>query len=233
MGASGSFAQLPANGGRPSAGDGQSPTLIYVVRRGWHIDIGFAVLALEPPLKSVAARFPDARYVFFGFGDQHYLLAKHRNGPVLLGALWPGRGLILATALDDTPQAAFGAEHVIVLTVSSSQAQAAQAFVARSLDAPDGHSPNTPQGTDMEQTGIEPYAPGPYEDSLYFAAKPTYSALHTCNTWVAEALKAAQLPIHSGGVIFAGQLWGQVRRLSRERASVPNPAQLQGGLDPF
>lgn len=206
-----------------SESTGQTSELIYVVRRGWHIDIGFAVTALEPPLQSLAAQFPGARYLFFGFGDQHYLLAKNRNGPVLLGALWPGRGMILATAVTSSPQAAFGEKHVIALAVTVNQAQNSQAFIGRSLSK---------SSDQYAQSAVRPYGEGPYEGSLYFSATPKYSAVHTCNTWAAEALKAAPLPIHSVGVIFAGQLWGQVRRLGQRRASLPSAAQLQGGLDP-
>ena len=212
-----SVAQPSAGIVRPFESAAQHSELIYVIRRGWHIDIGFAVRALEPPLQSLATQFPGARYLFFGFGDLHYLLAKDHNGPVLLGALWPGQGLILATAIAVTPKEAFGERQIIVLTVTVNQARAAQAFIARSLN----------------EDAVQPYAQGPYAASLYFAAKPKYSAVHTCNTWVAEALKAAQLPIHSVGVIFAGQLWSQVRRLAHRRASMPAPTQLQGGLDPF
>lgn len=196
----------------PHSSRAQPSENIYVVRRGWHIDIGFAVPALEPPLQSLAAQFPGARYVFFGFGDQHYLLAKNRNGPVLLGALWPGKGLILATAVTSTPRAAFGEEQVIALAVTVSEARSVQAFIGRSLN----------------KDAVQPYAQGPYEGSLYFAATQKYSAFHTCNTWVAEALKAAPLPIHSVGVIFAGQLWGQVRRLAHRRVSLPKLPQSAG-----
>jgi hypothetical protein len=218
-----SAAQPSALGARNTDGAAQSSESsarlsqpIYIARRGWHIDIGFAVGALEPSLRSLAVQFPDARYVFFGFGDRHYLLAKNRKGPVLLGALWPGRALILATALNSTPQAAFGEEHVVALAVTPSQSRNAQAFIARSVDP----------------KAVQPFAQGPYEGSLYFAATSKYSAFHTCNTWVAEALKAAPLPIHSIGVIFAGQLWRQVRRLGHRSAPLPDTAQLQGGFDP-
>jgi uncharacterized protein DUF2459 len=197
--------------------------VIYVVRRGWHIDVGFDVAQLQPPLKSMPGEFPGARYVFFGFGDQHYLLAKDRNAPVLLAALWPGRGMLLVTGLTSPPQDAFGADHVAALTVTADQARAAQTFIWQSLD---------------QRDSLKSYQRGPYEGSLYFSATPTYSAFHTCNTWAAEALKAATLPIHSGGVVFAGQLWGQVRRLERKlspgppRASLPGSAQLHGGFVP-
>jgi hypothetical protein len=212
--------QDPAAGTRTDAGSAK-PAVIYVARRSWHIDIGFAAADLQPPLDAVAAQFPGVRYLFFGFGDRHYLLAKDRNAPVLLAALWPGRGMILATALASSPQAAFGAAHVATLSLTDKQMRDIQAFVWRSLDK---------QSAEPESggSGIKPYAAGPYEGSLYFAATPTYWAFHTCITWAAESLRAAALPIHSAGVIFAGQLWTQVRRLEKKQSS----DQLQGGLVP-
>jgi hypothetical protein len=204
--------------------------VIYVVRRGWHIDVGFDVAELQPPLKSMLTAFPGARYVFFGFGDEHYLLAKDRNAPVLLAALWPGRGMLLVTGLASSPQEAFGADHVAVLAVTAEQARGAQIFIWQSLDQRE----NLNGGTDR----INSYRRGPYEGSLYFSATPTYSAFHTCNTWAAEALQAARLPIHSAGVVFAGRLWGQVRRLERKlspeppRASLPGAVQEHGGFVP-
>jgi len=191
------------------AGAGSAKSaVIYVVRRSWHIDIGFAAADLQPPLNVVAAQFPGLRYLFFGFGDQHYLLAKDRNAPVLLAALWPGRGLILATALASSPQAAFGATHVATLSLTDKQMRDIQTFVWYSLGRQSAE----------EGGGVKPYAEGPYEGSLFFAATPRYSGFHTCNTWVAESLRTAGLPVHSAGVIFAGQLWSQVRRLEKKQS---------------
>ena len=212
-GVSQSSVEQPSVGPSPPAP--QDSTVIYVARRGWHVDIGFAAADLQPPLKSLIGEFPGVRYLFFGFGDRRYLLAKHRNAPVLLSALWPGPGMILATGLSSPPPAAFGADHVAALAVTVRQASDAQAFVWYSLDKPS--SANDP---------VKSYAPGPYEGSLFFTATPKYSAFHTCNTWAAESLAVAALPIHSTGVVFAGQLWAQVRRTARIQA------QLQGGLLP-
>jgi hypothetical protein len=61
------------------ASDPNAPVTIYVARRQWHVDLGFAAKDLEPPLRSLTADFPDAQFLFFGFGDRHYLLAKHRS----------------------------------------------------------------------------------------------------------------------------------------------------------
>ncbi len=172
---------------------------------------------------------PGAHYLFFGFGDRQYLLAKNHHAPVLLAALWPGRGMLLVTGLTAPPQEAFGAAHVAALAVTPQQLQAAQAFIRQSLD---------------QKSGVKASARGPYDGSLYFAAAAKYSAFHTCNTWAAEVLESAALPIHSGGVLFAGQLWTQVRRAEREqtapttlpsarREALSYPTgQLQGGFEP-
>jgi Protein of unknown function (DUF2459) len=195
----------------------QASAVIYVARRGWHVDVGFAAADLEPPLKTLLAEFPGAQYLFFGFGDRRYLLARNRNAPVLLAAVWPGRGMILATGLVSPPSAAFGTSHVVALAVTARQASDAQAFVWYSLDR---------QPVLNQQTTDDPvrsYAPGPYEGSLFFTAAPRYSGFHTCNTWAAEVLAATALPIHSAGVIFAGQLWRQVRRLEKKQSAIAQP----------
>jgi hypothetical protein len=186
-----------ANADAGSANAEDSST-IYVARRGWHIDIGLRAAELGPRLNVIGTDLPDARTVFFGFADRHYLMAKHRNAPVLSGALWPGDGIILVTGIAGGPDAAFGAAHVIPLTVNAQQMDALRAFIWKSL------------ATQSESLNV--YQQGPYENSLYFLATPRYSAFHTCNTWAAEALHAAGFHVHSKGVIFAGQLWSQARR---------------------
>jgi Protein of unknown function (DUF2459) len=180
---------------------------IYVVRRGWHIDVGFAAADLRPPLRSLAANFPGVRYLLFGFGDRRYLLAAHPGAPALSGSLWPGRALILATALNASPADAFGVTHVVKFSVSARELRGAQEFVWHALEG----------SAVADVTRLQPYRVGPYEGSLYFAAVGRYSALHTCNTWAAEALQSAGLPVHPDGVIFASQLWRRVRAALAQR----------------
>jgi len=172
---------------------------ILVVRRAWHIDVGLATADLAPPLASLRQQFPNARYLLFGFGDRHYLVDHDRGWDGMLAALWPGAAIVLVTGLDDSPQDAFGAQHVLTIPVSTAQQAELQRFVWHSLTAPDGV--------------VAPLQAGPYDASAYYATPLHYSALHTCNTWAAQALHAAQLPVHSAGVMFAGQLWIQARRL--------------------
>ena len=198
---------------------GSDSTTIYVARRGWHIDIGMAVADLSAPLNQAAAPLPGSKYVFFGFADKHYLLAANHNAPVLLSALWPGASILLTTGLTNSPAEGFGATHVITLIVAQDQMRDLQAFIWRSLRTQD----------DV----LEVYRSGPYEGSVYFLGKPKYSAFHTCNTWGAEALRAAGFHVHTGGVVFAWQLWVQARRLKRleDRAAGPGASLLLGTSD--
>jgi hypothetical protein len=200
----GACSTVPHRGGTNATVAAPS-AIIYVVRRGWHIDVGVAAADLMPPLSSLRATFPSARYLIFGFGDRHYLLSRGKSFPSTLVALWPGAALVLVTGLTAPPASAFGGNNIIELSVTAAQMRALQAFLWRTLV------------TDNDVS--RPYAQGPYAGSLYFAATARYSALHTCNTWVAEGLQAAQLPIRSRGVVFAGSLWRQVRHLPNVNAA--------------
>jgi hypothetical protein len=75
---------------------------------------------------------------------------------------------------------------------------------------------------------IEPVLPGSHavgSYSAYYESVQRYSALHTCNTWAAEALKSAELPVSSSGVEFAWQLWEQVRRLENTSPGAGSPQE--------
>jgi hypothetical protein len=199
-------------------GGDEAPVTLYLARRSWHIDVGFAVRDLCPSLAFIARRFPQAQYVFFGFGDRHYLLAKIKGTSTLAGALFPGPGMILVTAIENSPAQAFGGAHVLELTLSAPQDAAAQDFVRRALAG----------GAAGSSADIPPVAPGPYEGSVYYAAVARYSALHTCNTWAAEALRSAGLSVRSHLVVFAGQLWNQALKVGAR----PHAAVLRGVLAP-
>ncbi len=58
---------------------------------------------------------------------------------------------------------------------------------------------------------------GPYPGSLFYASSETYNLAYTCNTWVAEALSDGGLPLSPGGVIFAGQIMPEARRIAAEQ----------------
>jgi Protein of unknown function (DUF2459) len=197
---------------RHAAGDSSSSALIYVIKRKWHVDIGFGAPDVRPPLAALRAEFPGTQFLLFGFGDRHYLLDEDRGLRGALAALWPGPGVILVTGLATTLQTAFGADNVIEIPVTTAQLRLVQNFVWQSLSGQD--------------SAVAPLRAGPYEGSLYYSSSQAYSAVHTCNTWAAQALQAAGLPVHSFGVELSGQLWIQAKRLGHRPDAGPTGSDL-------
>lgn len=189
---------LPDPGADEAAGP---PARIYVLRRGWHTDVVLPVDALRPPLAAITADFPGARYLVFGFGDRHYVLATHKDAGELLLAPLPGAGLILVTGLQQPPAAEFGADRVAPIAISQSQSDAIAGFIWGSLE-------HDPAGD------ARPYLAGRYAGNLYYASSERYSGLFTCNTWTARGLRAGGIKVGSFGVLFAGQVWRQARARS-------------------
>lgn len=194
----------------PGAAPGAVAAEVHVIGRGWHTDIGLPVAGLNGVLAEMARDFPGARHLVFGFGDRSYLLDRNPSPIRMLGALLPGPGAILLTALSASPEAAFSAGNVIVLPVSRPELDRLQRFVVDSLD----------RGGTAAGARLRPIAEGPYPGSVFHASPVTYAASYTCNTWTAEALAVAGLPVRAGGVLFAGQVLLRARRAGEERRGV-------------
>jgi uncharacterized protein (TIGR02117 family) len=179
---------LPPAGGAP----------IFVIDRGWHTDIGLPVPRSDGTLADVESAFPGARWLVFGFGERVYYTDAHPTLGTALRALFPSRAAILVTALRHPPAEAFGGRNVVVLRLSAGAA----ARIARFIEA------------DLARGGAgrpRPILAGPYPGSLFYAARGSYDALHTCNTWTAEALASGGVPIRAFGTLFASQVMDQVR----------------------
>src|SRR5262249_10845532 len=55
---------------------------------------------------------------------------------------------------------------------------------------------------------------GPYPESAFYESAGTYGVWNTCNTWTAEALNVAGVPISATGTVFASQVVDGIRRLA-------------------
>lgn len=174
---------------------------IYVVDRGWHTDIGLPVGELEGRLAALKADFPGATYLVFGFGDRNFLLTRDTGLFDMLHALLPGKAAMLVTGLKTSPGDAFVPRDVVPLGVSATGIRGIEDFIAADFSAD-------------SRGGVIRLADGPYPGSLFFASDATYDAFYTCNSWVADALRAAGLPVSDGLVIFAYQVMAEARALT-------------------
>jgi len=176
---------------------------VAVIERGWHTDIGLPADRLSGPLAQLAATSPGARYLVFGFGDRDFYMEREVTVGSTLTALFPGPGVVLVTGLRATPEAAFGAEHVVELKLRRADFDHVADFVWQTLETGDG---------------AHRLADGPYPGSSFYASDRIYDGLDNCNGWTAVALQRGALPVDPDWVLFAGQVMNQARRAAAERA---------------
>jgi uncharacterized protein (TIGR02117 family) len=149
-------------------------------------------------LASLKPEFATAHYLVFGWGAHGYYMAQNPGIGDLLRAVASGPAVMLVVPVEISPEAFFGASNVFALPAPRGGVQSLATFLWDYL-AVDKEGPPRRIGT------------GPYPQSVFFASTGTYNLGHTCNTWTAEALRAAGLPVTAAGVVFAGQVLDQLR----------------------
>ena len=168
---------------------------LSVVRRSWHTDVVFETRGLPPQLAAAAQALPGATWLSVGFGDRAWFIDEARGALPMLGALFGGPAALLISGLPSPPARAFADDEQVALAVSAPGRAAMLGFIAEQMEA------------------TQSIAPGPYEGSLFFATRLRYAATYTCNTWTADALRVAGLPINPNGLLFAAQVMAAVRAL--------------------
>jgi uncharacterized protein (TIGR02117 family) len=201
MGFGGCAAPIVRNDADVPSGD----ATISVVARGWHTDVALPVDDSIGPLTRLRRDFPGVHFLVFGFGERAYLMTRHAGSGEALGALFPSRSAILATALLAPPAQAFADQQVVTLRLNQDAVKRIAALIWQSLEH-DAH------GNPVR------LADGPYDGSAFYASAQTYDAFHTCNTWTAQLLRDGGFPVQAGGVLFSGQLMGQVMQIAALQA---------------
>lgn len=182
----------------PYGGEAPRRETLYVIASGWHTEIGIPAAAMSGPLAALRSATPEARYFVFGWGERDYYMAPNPGLGDLLGAGFPGPSVLLVIPVPETPEAYFAGEaRVFALPVSAEGLARLSQFLAGdvALDA---------------QQRPRPLGPGPYPASRFYASTGTYSLGNTCNTWTAEALHVAGLPVSASGVVFASGVTEQL-----------------------
>lgn len=114
------------------------------------------------------------------------------------------------TVLRDTPVAAYGADKVVTLQVAAAGKAGTAAYLDQSVQRDKLSHPVR-------------LGDGPYAGSLYFGATANYAGYYTCNTWTADALRSAQLPV-DGTILFASTVFRQ----ARDVAACQHPGNITG-----
>ena len=161
-----------------------------MVDYGWHTELVIPAAPIAGPLAPIAARFPGARTLSFGFGKRSFITL---SDPGLLdfatGAI-PGPGAIRIIGLNAEPGRIYPGR-VIQIPLTEPAWTSLTAFLSHAIA-------RDPAG-DPIPVAPEPGYPAP---GSFFAATPGYSLAYTCNAWTVDALHTAGLPVATN-VIFA------------------------------
>ncbi len=206
-------------GGRVARG-GMPAGRVWVLRAGWHTGLVLSRAAVGRTLTSLFPFSPTPRFLVLGWGNRDYYVEPHPGIWTALSALFPSPSVVLVQACRCRLTMCLGpSQQLRRVIVSRTGIVKLRRYLELTLEK--NHAGR-----------LEPVAQGPFPKSEFFASGLSYDAFHTCNTWTAEALRKAGLPMTVTGVLFAFQLWEQLPKppsqQRRHPAPTPRPNRLQG-----
>lgn len=175
---------------------------LWVVRTSWHTGLALSPAEAGPALTSLVPPTSRIRYLVFGWGARRFYLSHHPTSGMALAALFPSRSVMLVEPCRRKLELCLGsATHLDAVRITRTGLLRLRIYLRHSFT-------KGPGGETV------PLRSGPTFHSEFFASGLDYDAFHTCNTWTAQALAAAGLPVTSAGVMFAYQVWSQLPRAS-------------------
>jgi len=179
----------------------EEPTYFYVIREGWHTSLAISKNNLGDELQFLQDCFGDNQFYEIGWGDKGFYQAKKVTSSVAFNAVLAPTGSVLHVAsVPKEPNQYFLNSKMIKVKISKLGHSRLNMFIRDSF---------------KKNTKGEPIilGDGLYGKSLFFDGNGNYYAFHTCNTWVASALKDSGMPIRTFMALTAGGVMRQTRRV--------------------
>jgi uncharacterized protein (TIGR02117 family) len=146
--------------------------------------------------------FPSAEHLEFSWGDRDYFPAPEVGiGLALKAAFWSSGSILHVVGSNGSLENIFPGAEIVEIGLSEEGFQLLIEFVSRTF------SRSAPEAPAKARPGLSP-------NGKFYPAEGKFSILRTCNTWVAEALSVAGLPVSPRYVITARSLGSQVRSLA-------------------
>ena len=198
-----SFAEAVAEARAQAAG--ANSRTAYLVHNDWHAAIVVRAADVSIGRLPELGDFAQAEYLEISWGDAEYFPAPDAGVfAALKAAFWSSGSVIHIVGFSGSIEKAYPGAEIIDLALADDDFQKLIRFVSDDFFRP---APATSAKA----------APGLFSNSRFYPAKSKFSALRTCNTWIAEALRAAGLPLNPWTIITAGRLAQQVRPYGTQR----------------
>lgn len=175
---------------------------IHIVKLGWHTAIVLNTSDIHPDDWPELKHYKQYNYVYFGWGDEAFYQSS--DDLILLAAravLIPTQGVIRIVGFYSNPESYFGQKrktvclHLEEQTFSKLVREIASSFKRDEMGM-------TISSVDYGRA-----------DQFYLSTQ-SYHFFRTCNTWLAQRLKKAGLPVNSRFLLTANQLLNQLKMLN-------------------
>jgi uncharacterized protein (TIGR02117 family) len=176
---------------------------VFIVHNAWHA----AIVLNKEDLSSIAlpelADFPGARFLEFSWGDRDFFTDPNAGvWAALRAAFWSSGSVLHLVGFNDGVAEFYRGSETTELRLAPPAYRLLIDFLSHAFARP-------------ASAGRAQSSPGLFAYSRFYPATARFSLLRTCNTWVAEALSAAGLPVSPGGVLTAGNLASQLAPLGK------------------
>ena len=166
--------------GNPAA---QKDKQVYLTQHGWHTGLIVAADAITPHIPDLQQRFPDAKFLRFGWGDNIVYQADDTTfWASTYAILLPTDAVMHVVATQTPPTVAFAHHKLKQLCLTEEEHQATLTFISQSFTRNAGH--------------IQPTQVKTQTNDQFYHADGTYYFLNTCNTWTAKGLASAGFDIY-------------------------------------
>ena len=179
--------------------EGEKIRSVLVVNHGWHSAIVTKKADTPPKVLPEVRDFPEAEFLEFGWGDRDYYQAPDPGlGLALKAAFWSSGSILHVAGFKGAAENYFPRAEIFEIFLSDKAFQRLIQFIAETFSRSDAAAPVETR-------------PGLYPNSRFYPAEGSFHLFRTCNTWVAEALRSAGLPITPAYAFTAGNLSYQVK----------------------
>jgi len=204
------------------AEEGTALRSVFLIHNSWHAALAIRVSDIGRTALPEARDFPGAEYLEISWGDADYFPAPHSGFfDALKAAFWSRGSVIHVVGFSGSIDKTYPGAEILEIRLDENGFGRMLTFISDDFARP---GPGSPAHA----------ASGLFPNSRFYLAKSSFSALRTCNTWVAEALQAAGLPLNTRFVITSAALAKEVKPFAARKSTNPIAKDLsnrQAGVD--
>ena len=179
--------------------DAKNARSVFIVHDAWHAAIVIKRADLAAAMFPELRDFPTSEYLEFSWGDRDYFPAPDAGfGMALKAAFWSSGSILHVVGFSESVEVAYPNAQILKIYLPEKAFQGLVDFISDTFSRP--HPPAPAEAR-----------PGLFANGKFYAAQGDFSLLRTCNTWVAEAFKAAGFPVSPRYAVTANNLDNQLR----------------------